>query len=153
MNKVGRLVKSSSYICRAFNGQKCLRLLVLWPRFMARAYEWVVWGTVGLNGKKNSKNSWNWLIILMPETVRQTLNINVWNLRKRKLCEYSAWKYLWNHIKWTYFRRVLPIWNHCVGSVQCESVRHICSYLFNLGVLEVVRWWHMNFIFKDLIKN
>ena len=44
MNKVGWLVESSSYICRAFNGQKCLRLLVLWPRFMARAYEWVVWG-------------------------------------------------------------------------------------------------------------
>ena len=62
-----------------FNGQKCLRLLVLWPRFMARAYEWVVWGTVEPNGKNppiiRLKNSWNWLIILMPATVWQILNI------------------------------------------------------------------------------
>ena len=23
-------------------------------------------------------------------------------------------KYSWNHIKWTYFRRILATWNHCV---------------------------------------
>ena len=50
--------------------------------------------TVGLTGKNppniRVKNSWNWLIILMPATVWQILSMK-WacNERKRKLCESS----------------------------------------------------------------
>ena len=78
--------------------------------------------TIGLNGKNppeiEFKNLWNWQIILMPAKVSfdkfwifsvahvMTGNGNYVNRLK-------AWKNSWNHIKWTYFRHVLAIGNHC----------------------------------------
>ena len=65
--------------------------------------------------KMRLKNSWKRRIILVPATVWQTLNVehrqatgNGSCINFRKL----AWKNSWNHFGWTYFRRVLAIWNH-----------------------------------------
>ena len=33
-----------------------------------------------------------------------------------------AWKSSWNNIKWTYFWRILAIWNHCVLCRQSNSI-------------------------------
>ena len=68
--------------------------------------------------KLHSKNSWNWVVILLVSiTIWQVLNvkfINTWNgndVSQLKI----ALKNSWNHIMWTYFWFVLPIWNHSVS--------------------------------------
>ena len=71
--------------------------------------------TVGPNNQKHaqkldSKNLWNWPIILISaNNFDKFLTWTDCNDGKRKLCE-LAWKKLSNHIKWTYFWRVLASW-------------------------------------------
>ena len=60
----------------------------------------------------NSKNSWNCWIIPVQATNfeckgQATGNGSYVNLQK------LACKNSWNHFGWTYFRRILSIWNHC----------------------------------------
>ena len=62
----------------------------------------------------HSKNSWNWVTILVSATIWLVFNgkcIKTGNgndVNQLKI----AWKNSWNHIKWTYFWRILAIWNH-----------------------------------------
>ena len=69
--------------------------------------------------KLHSKNSWNWVVILVSATIWQVLNVkciktgNGNDVNQLKI----ALKNSWNHIKWTYFWRILPIWNHSAVAV------------------------------------
>ena len=70
--------------------------------------------------KLHSKNSWNCVVILVSATIWQVLNVkciktgNANDVNQLKI----ALKNSWNHIKWTYFWRILPIWYH----VLCAAV-------------------------------
>ena len=60
--------------------------------------------------KLHSKNSWNWVVILLSATIWQVLNVkcikteNGNDVNQTKI----VLKNSWNHIKWTYFWRILP---------------------------------------------
>ena len=77
--------------------------------------------TVGPNcnypPKIRCQNSWNWRIL-------EFLLSSACNDRKRNHVNLLKlhWKNLWNQIKWTYFRRVLAIWN--------KRRRHVSSLRF-----------------------
>ena len=64
--------------------------------------------------KLRSKNSWNWVVILVSATLWRVLNVkciktgNGNDVNQLKI----ALKNSWNRIKLTYFWRILPIWNH-----------------------------------------
>ena len=66
--------------------------------------------------KLHSKNLWNWVVILVSATIWQALNGKCTRTRNGNDVNQLkiALKNSWNHIKWTYFRRILPIWNHNV---------------------------------------
>ena len=48
----------------------------------------------------------------------------------------------WNHIKWTYFWRVLPVWNHCASA--CSAFSSTCCCALDLVLSHTrcssVRW-------------
>ena len=68
--------------------------------------------------KLHSKNSWNWVVILVSATIWQVLNVKGLktghgnDVNQLKI----ALKNSWNHIKWIYFWLILPIWNHSVAA-------------------------------------
>ena len=87
--------------------------------------------TVGPNRKTLSKiwfkNSWNWLIILVPATIWQVLNMKctLWpETEVMWICRNFFWKNSWNHFGQTYFRRVLTSYNHRRAAAPSTFVVH-----------------------------
>jgi hypothetical protein len=64
--------------------------------------------------KLHSKNSWNWVVILVSATIWQVLILNCIKIGKGNDVNQLkiSLKNSWNLIMWTYFWRILPIWNH-----------------------------------------
>ena len=76
---------------------------------------------------KIKENPWNWLIIAVPATIWQILNIKYvqWPVMEGKwsIRNFSD-EILLNHNKGTYFWRVLAIWNHCASPAQRPTGRY-----------------------------
>ena len=68
--------------------------------------------TFGTNCKNPPKITFEKFVKLSGHTCvcnnLTSFECEVYKNRKRKL----LWKNWWNHIKWTYFWRILPLWNH-----------------------------------------
>ena len=77
--------------------------------------------TFGTNGKKPAKNWIKEFVKLTDHTHAHNSFDKFWIFsvanamtgNRNYVNRLKAWKNSWNHIKWTYFRRVLAIWNHC----------------------------------------
>ena len=99
--------------------------------------------------KIHSKTSWNWVVILVSATIWQVLNVkcikigNGNDVNQLKI----ALKNTWNHIKWNYFWRILPIWNHSAAAqstVHSSRARYSLAFtsfegFFPLGVLGLAK--------------
>ena len=82
-----------------------------WLAFFLEPTLWG-WHTFGTNCKNLPKITFEKFVKLSGHTCvcnnLTSFECEVYKNRKRKL----LWKNWWNHIKWTYFWRILPIWNH-----------------------------------------
>ena len=99
--------------------------------------------------KIHSKNSWNWVVILVSATIWQVLNVkcieigNGNDVNQLKI----ALKNTWNHIMWTYFWHILPTWNHSAAAqstVHSSRARYSLAFtsfegFFPLGVLGLAK--------------
>ena len=103
--------------------------------------------------KLHSKNSWNWVVILVSATIWQVLNgkcIKTGNendVNQLKI----ALKNSWNHIKVIYFWRILPIWNHSEAVRRWNDwsnsaqARSLCQKLLLINSMQMAWQWQKPF--------
>ena len=93
--------------------------------------------------KLHSKNSWNWVVILVSATIWQVLNVkciktgNGNDVNQLK----TALKMSWNQIKWTSFWHILPIWNQSVPSPAHLPRFLTFSPLFSILMIALMPVW------------
>ena len=155
-NKKHPLLKSSSIeleqsrqVCGS--SKRYLQSLGIWHLDLARAWAeasfkcsflTTIYTQLGQSSetrqKLDSKNSWNWRVILVPATVWQIFECDAMtgNGNQVNLLELASKfrKKLWNHTKWTYFWRVLAVWNHgATQNVLCPFPRFFAKQARELG--------------------